>query len=302
MESLPADVVRLILGRLAVGDLGRLACVDRRMRDLVQRETTCWQRAWRCHPRLLPMPVWRRGEKYWPEKLPAREECRMRILYSRGLEKPTLHAPKGGKLLKPVERFKFVVVGDKKVGKTSLLLTFGEGSFPKFIHAFNYTGVVNHRYKTIPNPYEMSLWDTAGDTPEDNSYARLRPLSYQGTTVFLLTFSVASRSSFERLWTVYFPEIHTSDFTDPDDGYKFILVATMTDLRCHEDASDCISTEEALSKAKEFNCEAYMETSALFNEGVQTTINTALDVALGLDCMGERIEDGDHGGKRCIAM
>lgn len=52
-------------------------------------------------------------------------------------------------------------------------------------------------------PYNLGLWDTAGQ--ED--YDRLRPLSYPGTDVFCLVYSTISRASFTNLqkWT---DEIH----------------------------------------------------------------------------------------------
>ena len=49
----------------------------------------------------------------------------------------------------------------------------------------------------------LGLWDTAGQ--ED--YDRLRPLSYPQTDVFLVCFSVVSRSSFANLETKWVPEI-----------------------------------------------------------------------------------------------
>lgn len=42
------------------------------------------------------------------------------------------------------------------------------------------------------NPIQLALWDTAGQ--ED--YERLRPLSYPGSDIFLVCFSVVNRESF----------------------------------------------------------------------------------------------------------
>uniref|UniRef100_A0A453EHX7 Uncharacterized protein n=2 Tax=Aegilops tauschii subsp. strangulata TaxID=200361 RepID=A0A453EHX7_AEGTS len=41
----------------------------------------------------------------------------------------------------------------------------------------------------------LGLWDTAGQ--ED--YSRLRPLSYRGADVFILSFSLTSRASYENV-------------------------------------------------------------------------------------------------------
>ena len=49
----------------------------------------------------------------------------------------------------------------------------------------------------------LQLWDTAGQ--ED--YDRLRPLSYPGTQVFLLCYSVISKSSYENCENRWIPEL-----------------------------------------------------------------------------------------------
>ena len=46
-------------------------------------------------------------------------------------------------------------------------------------------------------PVQLGLWDTAGQ--ED--YDRLRPLSYPGTNVFLVSFSIISPTSYENVKT-----------------------------------------------------------------------------------------------------
>lgn len=49
----------------------------------------------------------------------------------------------------------------------------------------------------------MSIWDTAGQ--ED--YDRLRPMSYPGTDLFLVTFSVVSRESYLNVESKWLPEL-----------------------------------------------------------------------------------------------
>ncbi len=50
----------------------------------------------------------------------------------------------------------------------------------------------------------LGLWDTAGQ--ED--YDRLRPLSYPGTNVFLICFSVVNPASYENVKQKWFPEVN----------------------------------------------------------------------------------------------
>lgn len=86
---------------------------------------------------------------------------------------------------------KCVIVGDGAVGKTCVLHSYITRTIPA-----DYIPTVfdNHTVSVMSfnRPYSLSLWDTAGQ--ED--YDRLRPLSYPGTDVFLICFSIDSPESF----------------------------------------------------------------------------------------------------------
>ncbi|KAJ4897394.1 Rac-like GTP-binding protein ARAC10 [Raphanus sativus] len=69
----------------------------------------------------------------------------------------------------------------------------------------------------------LGLWDTAGQ--ED--YNRLRPLSYRGADVFVLSFSLISRASYENIFkSQWIPELQ--HFAP---GVPLVLVGTKLDLR-----------------------------------------------------------------------
>ncbi|CAM1303027.1 Uncharacterised protein g3443 [Pycnogonum litorale] len=89
---------------------------------------------------------------------------------------------------------KCVVVGDGKVGKTCMLISYTTGSFRA-----EYKPMVCDNYSVAMMcdeiPVSLGLFNTAGQ--ED--YDRLRPLSYQQTDVFLVCFSVVSPSLFENV-------------------------------------------------------------------------------------------------------
>jgi Ras-related C3 botulinum toxin substrate 1 len=97
---------------------------------------------------------------------------------------------------------KCVTVGDGAVGKTCMLICYTSNKFPTdYIPTVfdNFSANVVVEGTTV----NLGLWDTAGQ--ED--YNRLRPLSYRGADVFVLSFSLVSRASYENVFKKWIPEL-----------------------------------------------------------------------------------------------
>ncbi|ELP85274.1 RAC GTPase, putative [Entamoeba invadens IP1] len=173
---------------------------------------------------------------------------------------------------------KLVVVGDGAVGKTCLLICYTTNEFPKdYVPTVfdNYIAPMTVDGKAI----NLGLWDTAGQ--ED--YEQLRPLSYPNTDLFLLCFSVISRTSFNNITAKWLPEIRHYE-----PKCRVMLVGTKTDCRndeavlrkLAEDNQKPLTTEDGERLAKEIKASCYMECSALTRSGLNQVFDEALHTVL----------------------
>lgn len=172
-------------------------------------------------------------------------------------------------------RIKVVVVGDGAVGKTSLLIRYCTGDFPK-----DYIPTVfeNHTKQVKKNDQLvlMHLWDTAGQ----EEYDRLRPLSYPSSDVVFIAFSTISPVSLKNIKDKWAPEIQ---HYLPDT--PVILVGTKIDLRAagtadsHTDYFNPITTEQGKAVAAELGA-TYAEICAKTGEGLNELFETAIGLTL----------------------
>jgi len=108
------------------------------------------------------------------------------------------------------ENIKCVILGDRLVGKTSMVRTYcqdWEGvnqSWNGRIPPIN-DGVSAWETEVDGIQVTLGLWDISYNGHTD--YERLRPLSYPLTDIFMVCFSLAQPESYESVYSKWVPEL-----------------------------------------------------------------------------------------------
>mmetsp|Transcript_47316 Transcript_47316/g.60782 ORF Transcript_47316/g.60782 Transcript_47316/m.60782 type:complete len:210 (+) Transcript_47316:92-721(+) len=170
---------------------------------------------------------------------------------------------------------KVTIVGDGAVGKTCLLLTYTTGIcpgsyIPTIFDNYNQNICVDGKVQNL------SLWDTAGQEDFD----RLRPLSYPGTDVFLVCYSISDHNSFNNLRYKWINEIQEYC----EQGAIIILVGTKSDTRddinvisqLKERHMEPISSQMGQDFANECGASAFIECSSTTSQGVDQIFEQAV--------------------------
>jgi len=157
--------------------------------------------------------------------------------------------------------FRMVLVGNSKVGKTSLLIRYKNDTFmdPDFVL---YQGISTD-IKDGRRIYRVHLVDTIGGDHQ----MKLRQYHYPQTGVFILCFAINDEESYINLKSQWIPEIKPFVLNTP-----LILVGTKSDLKIERR----INLKQARKLQKECNAAFYIECSAKDGSGVNDVIRTAL--------------------------
>ncbi len=131
----------------------------------------------------------------------------------------------------------------------------------------------------------LGLWDTAGQEEFD----KIRPLSYPGTSVFLICFAVTSYNSYDNIKSKWNPELQHHAPTVPK-----MLVGTKIDIRdeASKSGEKMLTAEDGESLRKEINAIKYLECSAktqqnlkeVFEESIRAVLQNTTKKAKKKDC------------------
>ncbi|XP_054707164.1 ras-related C3 botulinum toxin substrate 1-like [Uloborus diversus] len=181
----------------------------------------------------------------------------------------------------PPRNLKLTVVGDKGVGKTSLLKTYSHGIFPNGEYVstvFPYLSDEDYVYSKPINysgaPVLLAMWDRVYNQKEDDL---IRSLQYDQTDIFLLCFNVTDKPSFMNAAALWRAEIQKHCPKTP-----FILLGLKKDARCGRShhKQEIITRSMGKDMAEKIGAVAYMECSAKRKDGVKEVFAVAVQTAM----------------------
>ncbi|EHB01447.1 Rho-related GTP-binding protein RhoF [Heterocephalus glaber] len=121
------------------------------------------------------------------------------------------------------------------------------------------------------------------ESPGQEDYDRLRPLSYQNTHLVLICYDVMNPISYDNVLIKWFPEV-----THFCRGTPMVLIGCKTDLRKDKEQLrklraaqlEPITYNQGLSACQQIRAALYLECSAKFRENVEDVFREAAKVAL----------------------
>ena len=160
-------------------------------------------------------------------------------------------------------RFKFVIVGDHMVGKTSIVRRFVENKFSEDYRATIGLNILTHTIEFYGNEIHFSLWDVGAQ----EYFKRFRKTYYQGAQAAFIVYDLTNKDSFINI-EKWFSEL--KNFIG-EKQVPIVIVGNKLDL----EKERVVDYQLALKKIEELSEKtlkgglSYIETSALTGDNVE---------------------------------
>ena len=119
-------------------------------------------------------------------------------------------------------KFKFIIIGDHQVGKTSIVRRFIGQKFLVDYRATMGLNIVSHSFEAFGNKISLDLWDIGAQ----EFFKRYRKIYYRGAQAAFIVFDLTNRTSFENVKT-WHDELR--EFTENTD-MPIVLIGNKNDL------------------------------------------------------------------------
>lgn len=191
--------------------------------------------------------------------------------------------------------FKLVFIGDGGAGKTSLISSFVNNSFPDSYVPTVFDNVQteilhSNNKSSKQNVYRLDIHDLAGQ--ED--YSRIRKLAYPDTDCFCLVIDITERATFENVHD-WVKEIENYV---PEDQRRMILIGNKID----KEDQRLFTVTDAREKAHHYGIKGYVECSAKTMVGVKELFDYAASIILDDNFELDYQKEFKKKKKDCIVM
>ncbi|MFX1553564.1 MAG: GTP-binding protein [Promethearchaeota archaeon] len=163
-------------------------------------------------------------------------------------------------------RFKFVIIGDHEVGKTSIIRRFVENKYTEDYRATIGLNVLSHTFEFFGNEIGVTLYDLGAQ----KFFKRFRKVYYSGAQAAFLVFDLTDRKTFDNVLS-WFEELKL--FT-PEEDIPIVIVGNKSDLVENRKVfyQEGAKLANNLSQREKIKL-SYIETSALTGSNVEDAFN-----------------------------
>jgi len=146
--------------------------------------------------------------------------------------------------------FKYIIIGDSSVGKTSLISSLMNGSFKKEYTTTIGVDFASKMLKLDDHIVKIQIWDTAGQ----EAFRSITKCYYRGAIGCIIVFDITSIKSFENVksW------LNDVNHSDRSDKRQIMIVGNKKDLEKYR----AVSKEEINHLISSLENVKYFETSA----------------------------------------
>lgn len=166
-----------------------------------------------------------------------------------------------------IYKFKFIIVGDKAVGKSSIVRRFVDDKFSLDYRSTLGLNVLSHSMKFYGNEVYFSLWDLGGQA----YFKRFRKAYYVGTQAAFIVFDVCERETFSNI-KIWYEEL--KEFLG-NKKIPIIIVGNKIDLSDQRSVQykEGIALVDELTRENTDGYISYIETSALTGENIEDSFS-----------------------------
>lgn len=152
------------------------------------------------------------------------------------------------------QQFKVVLLGEGKVGKTSIILRYVRNQFSETYRQTDQAGFQTKRLNVEGRSVSLAIWDTAGQ----EQYHSLAPIYYRDSDGAILVYDITDNDSFKKVCN-WIKELRKMVGDIP-----LCIVGNKTDLEKYRN----VAREEAEQYCTDVKAK-HFQTSAKLNKGIE---------------------------------